>query len=342
MPEQNFSHLLSVFFRISDSPTPDKCCSREVCFVNFISIFKGYPITVVADNVSPKTLALVSQPGVTVHQTKLGNSGSFLFTLDLACKAETMFAYFSEDDYIHRVESPRLLVEGLRWSNYVTLYDHPDKYVKERGYGEVGRCLKTETWHWRQTISTTNTFGANLGHLRQDMELFKRYSSGPVPNDHGQWCELARNKKTLTVAIPGAAFNTHRVCEHSSFDWGQIWAAEQINLVAKAVTAASVFQPPPENVTFEPVDLSVSTLPNLASLGRTTKQPQLAKVEAPVASAASQELCNAIVPESRVHKRTKPVLAIPDPVAFHNENIKKKKCEVQEGNFGTFVSLGEK
>ena len=38
---QNFSNVLSVFYRISDSPTPNKCCSREVCFLNFLAVFNG-------------------------------------------------------------------------------------------------------------------------------------------------------------------------------------------------------------------------------------------------------------------------------------------------------------
>jgi len=346
--------LLSVFFRISDSPTPEKCCQREVCFINFLSVFHALPITVIADNVGPQTLALVSQPGVKVIQTSLGNSGSFLHTLDLACQANTMFAYFSEDDYIHRPEAPRLIIEGLRWSNYVTLYDHPDKYLKERGYGEVGRCLKTETWHWRQTISTTNTFGANLGLLRQDMDVFRKHATGKVPNDHAQWCELAQKKRTLTVSIPGAAFNTHRACEHSGFDWGAAWASEQIRKVGEIVTSSgySLFQPPPEDATFEPCDLTVKPavntpppagLPNLAALGRTTQMPQVPPKPVQTPPAASQ---TAPVPSepSKVRKKSppaiRPPLAIPDPAQMHKDNLTKKKYEVHEGNFGAFIPIG--
>lgn len=351
MTEQNLSSLLSVFFRISDAPTPDKCCQREVCFINFLSVFQGLPITVIADNVGPKTLQFVSQPGVKVVETKLGNSGSFLKQLELACDAGTMFAYFCEDDYIHRQESARLVIEGLRWSNYVTLYDHPDKYLRERGYGEVGRTLKSETWHWRQTISTTNTFGANLGILRQDMETFRKYAQSPVPADHHTWVELGQKKRTLTVAIPGAAFNTHRVCEHSNFDWGQTWAAKQIEAVgeiikaSRAVQQPDVFQTPPEDVEFEPVDLTTGKpqslrppgLPDLAGMGKTTQQAQV-----PYVAPTSPPEANQTVSEAKIRKKqpqVKPPLAIPDPVGLHNENLKKKKYEVQDGNFGAFIPM---
>ncbi len=333
MSKQNFSNLLSVFFRISDGPTPEKWCQKEVCFINFLSVFNGYPITVVADNVNEKMLTFVKQPGVNVIQTSLGNSGSFLKTLELATQANTMFAYFAEDDYIHRPDAPRLIVEGLRWSNYVTLYDHPDKYLKERGYGEVGRCLKTETWHWRQTISTTNTFGANVALLGQDMDTFRRHSTGPVPADHAQWCELAQKKRTLTVAIPGAAFNTHRVCEHSGFDWGAIWAGEQIKNVGEILARSgyNVFQQPPEDVTFAPCELPAPAkpngLPDLAAMGKTTQLPAAPKVVP--------------VEPSKVRKAvTRPALAIPDPVAMHHDNKTKKKFEVEDSNFGAFVPTG--
>jgi hypothetical protein len=317
--DHNFSHLLSVFLRISDSPTPEKCCQREVCFLNSLSVFNGFPIIIVADNISDKTLnfvknwAVVCKPTPKLIQTSLGNSGSLIKTLELACEADTMFAYFSEDDYIHRQDAGKLVVEGLRWSNYVTLYDHPDKYVKDRGYGEVGRCLKTESWHWRQTISTTETFGANLGLLRQDMDIFRKYCSGPVPQDHAQWCELAQKKRSLTVAIPGAAFNTHRVCEHSGFDWGFNWAVDQMKNVVKIYNAnqPNVFQPPPDNVKFEPVEIrDPKGLPNLADMGRITNPVQM--------------------------HHPKPIMAIPDPVSIHRQNLNTKKFEVVEGELGKF------
>jgi hypothetical protein len=361
MPEQNLSDLLSVFYRISDAPTPNKCCQREVCFINFLSVFQGLPITVLADNVGPKTLQFVSQPGVKVIQTNLGNSGSFLKQLELACEASTMFAYFCEDDYIHRQESARLVIEGLRWSNYVTLYDHPDKYLRERGYGEVGRTLKSETWHWRQTISTTNTFGANLGILRQDMDIFRKHAQTPVPADHYTWVELSQKKRTLTVSIPGAAFNTHRVCEHSNFDWGQNWAAKQIQSVGEIIKASRdlqsrAFQTPPEDVEFNPVDLTTgkpansmpkpldSGLPDLAAMGRTTQQLIVPNVPLPETPPDDRQI---VSEPSKIRKKQpqtkpliKPPLAIPDPVALHKESLNKKKFEVQEGQFGTFIPLG--
>jgi hypothetical protein len=309
----NFSNVLSVFYRISDSPTPDKCCPREVCFVNFLSVFRGLPIMVVADNVGPKTLSLIKQSGVPFIETSLGNSGSFLKCLELATQVDTLFSYFSEDDYIYRDHAPQLIVEGLRWSNYVTLYDHPDKYIKERGYGEVGRCLKTETWHWRQTISTCCTFGANVNLLRQDMDVFKKHCQGKTPADHAMWCELSQQKRSLTTAIPGAAFNTHRVCEHSNFDWGNTWASGQIKKVVDAMNQQGRFQHPPESVTFQPLELQKTTsgLPNLAALGKTSTPPQLRG----------------------------PSLAIPDPMALHQQNINKKKYTLQEGELGVFTPI---
>lgn len=354
MPEQNLSSLLSVYYRISDAPTPEKCCSQEVCFINFLSVFKGLPITLIADNVTDKTLAFVSQPGVKVIRTSLGNSDSFLYTLDLACKADTMFAYFSEDDYIHRQEAARLIVEGLRWSNYITLYDHPDKYLKERGYGEVGRCIKSETWHWRQTISTCNTFGANLGLMRQDMDIFRKYAiKGQVPNDHATWCELAQKKRTLTASIPGAAFNTHRVSEHSGFEWGQGWAVEQMKHVVEIVNVSranqSILQTPPEDVAFEPVDLTArfekrEGLPNLAALGRTNHPALIPPVTAKTAPEPAQAVTepSAVVqePPAKIRKKNpdmRPPLAIPDPLGMHTENLKKKKYEIHDGNFGAFM-----
>ena len=201
----------------------------------------------------------------------------------------------------------------------------------------MGRCLKSETWHWRQTISTTCTFGANLGVLRKDMEVFRKHATGSIPADHAMWCELAQKQRSLTTSIPGAAFNTHRVCEHSGFDWGQTWAFQQIKQVADAVNRAHVFQPPPENLSFSPVELTAAPkappgLPNLAALGRTTQQANVP----PVTIKAAQEPSQAV---QKPRQGLKPPLAIPDPLGWHNESLKKKKFEVQEGNFGAFIPL---
>ena len=54
----------------------------------------------------------------------------FNMALDLALKqTECEGVYFVEDDYLHHPRSYEILIEGLELgADYITLYDHPDKY----------------------------------------------------------------------------------------------------------------------------------------------------------------------------------------------------------------------
>ena len=66
-----------------------------------------------------------------LSRTTFGHgAGSFKFALDLALeKPSDTIAYFLEDDYLHVQSALAALREGITIADYVSLYDHPDKYV---------------------------------------------------------------------------------------------------------------------------------------------------------------------------------------------------------------------
>lgn len=353
----NLKEYLTVVYRISDGPTPGKFCSREACYANFLETFGGLPTVVVADNCGQATLSMVKSqrsPNMKIVETSLGNSKSFRLSLKYAIEATTHFVYFCEDDYLHRPESPYLLIEGLRWSNYVTLYDHPDKYVDKRGYGEIGRCIKTETSHWRQTISTCCTFGANTKILQEDAAVMTEFAAEgtKVPNDHGMWCTLAQKKRSLIVAIPGAAFNTHRTAEHSNFDWGASWATPYIKAAAdiSRPEAFSPFQQVDESLKFQPVDLkapapkmpvAAPNVPAPATFGLPDISQFKEKAGSTTTLPAAPALTASIGNEVKIRKKNpglRPPLAIPDVGAYHQQQLLKKPDDVVKGQFGVFLS----
>ena len=110
-----------------------------------------------------------------------------------------------EDDYAVSPHWTLLVNEGLQFADYVTLYDHPDKYELEI-YKEIqSKLFKGHKSHWRTTPSTTNSFAASLKTLVDDISVQRQYSTNvKVSLDHFKFLQLWAKGKTLVSCIPGA------------------------------------------------------------------------------------------------------------------------------------------
>lgn len=228
---------LHVFYRLSDKGEKKQklaSISNQACLENFLTHFPASEVTVVADNVSDETMQwLNGVTGISIVRTALGNSGSFweCYTLATALDDDAR-VYFVENDYLHRTGSRTALLEGLTIADYVTLYDHPDKYVDgvnplvKRG-GENTVVRLTASCHWKYTNSTTMTFAAKAATLKQDQLIFKNYTVGligliagrrlpglrrlqpkRVPGDFPLFRALA-NLKRRKLASPLPSYSTH-------------------------------------------------------------------------------------------------------------------------------------
>ena len=217
---------MKLYYRISDQSYEKQKllgASKEVCLMNFCKAFvevifgaKGKPgdedfespVKFICDNCDRKTVKMVAETGLPYVVTKEGNAGSLLKTLNMAldeCDDEEL-VYFCEDDYLHLGTAPQLLEEGIKRSDYVTLYDHPDKYTRYYNGGEISKVIKTNLSHWRYTASTCMTFGTKIKTLREDMEIWEKFTSETHPHDHKIFTELSEEKRRrLIVCIPGAA-----------------------------------------------------------------------------------------------------------------------------------------
>ena len=116
--------------------------------------------------------------------------------------------YFLEDDYVHRPNWDKILMEGFELGiDYVTLYDHGDKYMDF--YSEFRtKVLHSKSSHWMATPSTTNTFAVKYSTLMKDFSVHHKYSTGVEPSaDHQKFLELAQKGRVLVSSIPG--YSTH-------------------------------------------------------------------------------------------------------------------------------------
>ena len=201
---------MHVIYRISDNsyaknklPGTDK----KFCLENFLSVFKDHEITVMADNCKEKTLNTLSN--LDYISTNLGNAGSLNRAIKMACRmSPENIVYFVEDDYLHLPKSPTVIEEGLQLADYVTLYDHPDKYMEQYNFGETSKVMRTSSTHWRFTISTCMTFASKSQTIQEDIDIWNKWTNGPHPYDHEIFLELKMKGRKLAVPIPGLALHT--------------------------------------------------------------------------------------------------------------------------------------
>lgn len=169
-------------------------------------------LTIIADRVDDQTtLKMLKETGLPIVPTDLGNAGSLIFTIKTAIEEhkDQDLVYFCEDDYLHRPFAPQILEEGIQFGDYITLYDHPDKYTGVYNFGEVSKVMRGQYIHWRHTASTCMTFATKIETLKKDLEIWETNTSGSHPHDHTIFTELSKllNRK-VAVSIPGYACHT--------------------------------------------------------------------------------------------------------------------------------------
>lgn len=181
------------------------------CFFNFMSAFFNHRTIVLHDDAPSNVLNEVEMwNAAEVKEVKIpGNATSFLEALDLACTFDDdEIIYIVEDDYLHKLGSPTLIEEGLELFDYVTLYDHPDKYDFPYKHQSV-KVYITDSTHWRKIPSTTATFATRVGKLKEDLRTFKSFTRPyPFPQDHDMWTALTENGRSLASPIPGRSTHT--------------------------------------------------------------------------------------------------------------------------------------
>lgn len=209
--------MLKIIYRICDlrnGGTKIPQVNKRQCFLNFIEVFGPDNMVVIADNTSRETVDFLGRHVRCIEGTNLGNSGSFVYAVERALQyQDDQLVYLVEDDYLHLSGSLQCLLEGLQHADYVSLYDHADKYMPRSPNplvtdgGENTKVILTASTHWKFTNSTTMTFGTKVGILRADQVIFREYCKDAIPKDYFIFRALAQRGRTLLTPIPG--LSTH-------------------------------------------------------------------------------------------------------------------------------------
>jgi hypothetical protein len=204
--------------------------SRERCYQNLVQTLDGEAadVTFFLDTARAPTPEhfLKEQkrfPVIEIHAGTEGASFLAMFDYALAQKIDSeAIVYFLEDDYLHQPGWLTILREGfsLPAIDYVTLYDHKDKYFAPEYQDLQAHIFHTRSCHWRTTPSTTNTYAMRFKTLKRDASIHRAYSEGQtITKDHEKFMALAAQGACLISSIPG--FATHAQPEFASpcADW---------------------------------------------------------------------------------------------------------------------------
>ena len=162
-------------------------------------------------------------PTVTVHGGT--EAKAFLALLDYVEEQNfhpDTILYFVEDDYLHRSGWLDTLLEGftIPEADYVTLYDHKDKYFYPSYKELTSKLFLTPSSHWRTIPSTTQTFAVRMKTLKKDLPIHHRFSENcEITADHEKFSLLTKLGRTIISPIPG--WSTHSEPEFASprIDW---------------------------------------------------------------------------------------------------------------------------
>ena len=212
---------MKVIYRISDSgynKVKPEYIHNESCLHNATEIFDSANWIVMADNISPDTLTMIQKYQNNIKHVSVGHgAGTFNLALDIALTFDDdEIVYFLENDYLHKPNSDLIIKEGFELgASFVSLYDHPDKYLDPslggnpycEGGAEDTRVYLSPSTHWKITNSTTMTFAAKVSTLKRVEPILRKWTSNSYPDDFKMFLELRDMGELLITPIPG--YSTH-------------------------------------------------------------------------------------------------------------------------------------
>lgn len=214
---------MKYIYRISDAgynKVKPNYINNENCLRNFVEVFGNDDILIIADNISEDTNNMIQKyvRGSDIDYVSVGHgAGTFNIALDMALTFnDDEIVYFVENDYLHLPQSPEIIKEGIGLgAQFVSLYDHPDKYIDGKdggnpyveGGGEPTRVFLSDSVHWKMTNSTTMTFASKVKTLKRTEKILRKHTSGQHPNDFQMFLELRSMNEILITPLPG--YSTH-------------------------------------------------------------------------------------------------------------------------------------
>ncbi len=215
-------HVILSLCEKSRSPYP-----KKPCFENLCSVFSNHKIHVLGDDLSTDMVEYIQSFNVNLENKVRGKDK---YMVDKYNYCITNFnpddtIYIVEDDYMHYSGSDILIDEGLQHADYVTLYDHPDKYYQFihpnpelTDIGENTVVFLTEHSHWKYTNSTTGTYAFKKQTLIEDYDIWINQIINNIWfYDYQGFIEIRKHNRKVASCIPGRSSHMYPDLCHSPF-----------------------------------------------------------------------------------------------------------------------------
>jgi len=211
--------------------------SRELCYHNLkrTSSSDSVNITFMMDGDNVDNHFLKNENEYKIVTKKGGTDAhSFLNLLEYVREQDLdddTIVYILEDDFFHKEGWDEILREGFNQTNadYISLYDHKDKYFLP-AYKELqSSVIHTNSSHWRTSPSTVNTYATEFKTFKKHFDIHKEFCDldRGFTRDHDKFIHLWQNGSNLITSIPG--YSTHMEVEYLSptIDWENLLVKEK-------------------------------------------------------------------------------------------------------------------
>lgn len=207
----------------------------ESCFFNLMKTLPGYNsgkhrLNVVYDgNVNENGEIEENWMGTLTHQSHKiwpikggSDSSSFFQTIEIIKNDENIqpgdLIYLLENDYLHvkgwidKVFELFLTYNGV---DYVSLYDHNDKYFLPQYFNLLSKIIPTKSHHWRNTPSTCGSFIISKQLFDADYDVLST-----MVGDHNKFLWLNEHRdRTVLTPLPGLSTHCMDGLLSPTIDW---------------------------------------------------------------------------------------------------------------------------
>lgn len=200
----------------------------EKCYQNLLSTLEWgsdeYKVNVVYDGSEPNWIKRMEYD--TLYEIEAGSDfKSFQQTCKIIKNDQSVMigdlVYFLENDYMHVdgwLDKVRSLFMTYRGLDYVSLYDHNDKYFLPMYDNLITKVFTAPTHHWRSTPSTCGSFIMSKERFIQDYDILST-----MEGDHNKWLWLNEHRdRTVITPIPGLSTHCMSNLLSPTINWEKI------------------------------------------------------------------------------------------------------------------------